>query len=57
MLDGARERVAQLHAQGRTEARLYGANEHDGVGGTGLILLLDELKVYGPSPDPRICTR
>ena len=29
----ARERVAELHAQGRTEARLYGANELDGVGG------------------------
>ena len=36
----ARERVAQLHAQGRTEARLYGANENDGVGGTGSVFLL-----------------
>src|SRR5580693_9170672 len=30
----AKERVAELHAEGRTEARLYGANELDGVGGT-----------------------
>jgi formate dehydrogenase iron-sulfur subunit len=53
----ARERVAQLHAQGRTEARLYGANEHDGVGGTGSVfLLLDEPEVYGLPPDPRVCT-
>jgi formate dehydrogenase iron-sulfur subunit len=53
----ARERVAELHVQGRTEARLYGANEHDGVGGTGSIfLLLDEPEVYGLPPDPRVCT-
>ncbi|MGV9711876.1 4Fe-4S dicluster domain-containing protein [Gordonia sp. NPDC003424] len=53
----ARERVAQLHAQGMTEARLYGANENDGVGGTGSVfLLLDEPEVYGLPPDPRVCT-
>jgi formate dehydrogenase iron-sulfur subunit len=53
----ARERVTQLHAQGRTEARLYGANEHDGVGGTGSVfLLLDEPEVYGLPPDPRVPT-
>jgi formate dehydrogenase iron-sulfur subunit len=53
----ARERVAALHAQGLTEARLYGANENDGVGGTGSIfLLLDEPEVYGLPPDPRVCT-
>jgi formate dehydrogenase iron-sulfur subunit len=53
----ARERVAQLHARGLTEARLYGANEHDGVGGTGSIfLLLDEPEVYGLPPDPRVPT-
>ena len=53
----ARERVAQLHAQGLTEARLYGANELDGVGGTGSVfLLLDEPEVYGLPPDPRVCT-
>jgi formate dehydrogenase iron-sulfur subunit len=53
----ARERVEQLHAQGMTEARLYGANELDGVGGTGSVfLLLDEPEVYGLPPDPRVCT-
>lgn len=53
----ARERVAQLHARGMTEARLYGANEFDGVGGTGSIfLLLDEPEVYGLPPDPRVPT-
>jgi formate dehydrogenase iron-sulfur subunit len=53
----ARARVAQLHARGVTEARLYGANERDGVGGTGSIfLLLDEPEVYGLPPDPRVPT-
>ncbi len=53
----ARERVAELHAQGLTEARLYGANDQDGVGGTGSIfLLLDEPEVYGLPPDPRVPT-
>ena len=53
----AKERVAQLHAQGRTEARLYGANELDGVGGTGSVfLLLDEPEIYGLPPDPRVPT-
>ena len=57
MFDTARERVAQLHEQGMTEARLYGANPNDGVGGTGSVfLLLDEPEVYGLPPDPRVCT-
>jgi formate dehydrogenase iron-sulfur subunit len=57
LVDKAHQRVAQLHAEGRTEARLYGANERDGVGGTGSIfLLLDEPEVYGLPPDPRVCT-
>jgi len=57
LVEQARERVAQLHARGLTEARLYGANEHDGVGGTGSVfLLLDEPEVYGLPPDPRVCT-
>jgi len=57
MVELARERVAELHAQGRTEARLYGANELDGVGGTGSVfLLLDEPEVYGLPPDPRVPT-
>jgi formate dehydrogenase iron-sulfur subunit len=53
----ARERVADLHREGRTEARLYGANDLDGVGGTGSVfLLLDEPEVYGLPPDPRVPT-
>lgn len=53
MVSSARERVTQLHEQGFTEARLYGANEEDGVGGTGSVfLLLDEPEVYGLPPDP-----
>ncbi|MCK8613990.1 4Fe-4S dicluster domain-containing protein [Gordonia sp. C13] len=53
----AEHRVAQLHEQGMTEARLYGANPNDGVGGTGSVfLLLDEPEVYGLPPDPRVCT-
>lgn len=57
MVAQAKERVAQLHAQGMTEARLYGANDNDGVGGTGSVfLLLDEPEVYGLPPDPRVPT-
>jgi formate dehydrogenase iron-sulfur subunit len=57
MVGLAQERVAQLHAQGRTEARLYGANDLDGVGGTGSVfLLLDEPETYGLPPDPRVAT-
>ena len=53
----AKQRVADLHEQGMTEARLYGANPHDGVGGTGSVfLLLDEPEVYGLPPDPRVPT-
>ncbi len=57
MLADAEARVAELHAQGLTEARLYGANQGDGVGGTGSIfLLLDSPEVYGLPPDPRVPT-
>ncbi|QCU77646.1 4Fe-4S dicluster domain-containing protein [Citricoccus sp. SGAir0253] len=57
LVASARDRVARLHAQGRTEARLYGANPNDGVGGTGSVfLLLDEPEVYGLPPDPRVPT-
>ena len=53
----AKERVVRLHEQGFTEARLYGANENDGVGGTGSVfLLLDEPEVYGLPPDPIVPT-
>ena len=57
LVTSARARVAELHAKGMTEARLYGANELDGVGGTGSVfLLLDEPEVYGLPPDPRVPT-
>ncbi len=53
----AAERAQVLHEKGFTEARLYGANETDGVGGTGSIfLLLDEPEVYGLPPDPIVTT-
>jgi len=40
------------------EARLYGHDPDDGVGGTGaFFLLLDEPEVYGLPPDPVVPTR
>ncbi|WP_166820797.1 4Fe-4S dicluster domain-containing protein [Brevibacterium limosum] len=58
MVAQAHERVAALHEKGLTEARLYGANPNDGVGGTGSVfLLLDEPEVYGLPPDPRVVTK
>ncbi|WP_198392768.1 4Fe-4S dicluster domain-containing protein [Brevibacterium yomogidense] len=58
MVARAEDRVRDLHAKGLTEARLYGANPHDGVGGTGSVfLLLDEPEVYGLPPDPRVPTK
>ena len=57
MLDTARDRVEVLHANGFSEARLYGANAEDGVGGTSSVfLLLDEPEVYGLPPDPVVPT-
>jgi formate dehydrogenase iron-sulfur subunit len=54
----AHERVEALVGQGVGEARLYGADPHDGVGGTGaFFLLLDEPEVYGLPPDPVVSTR
>jgi formate dehydrogenase iron-sulfur subunit len=54
----AERRVAQLHERGVGEARLYGADPDDGVGGTGaFFLLLDEPEVYGLPPDPVVPTR
>ncbi|MEA2388895.1 MAG: formate dehydrogenase iron-sulfur subunit [Thermoleophilaceae bacterium] len=49
----ARERVEALHERGETSARLYGADDGDGVGGMGaFFLLLDDPEVYGLPPDP-----
>ncbi|MFI0462830.1 MULTISPECIES: 4Fe-4S dicluster domain-containing protein [Saccharopolyspora] len=56
--DRAQLRVEELHAQGITEARLYGHDPADGVGGDGaFFLLLDEPEVYGLPPDPVVTTR
>ncbi|MFJ8922852.1 4Fe-4S dicluster domain-containing protein [Streptomyces sp. NPDC102415] len=61
-LDELRERAAlrveQLHDAGVTEARLYGHEPDNGVGGDGaFFLLLDEPEVYGLPPDPVVTTR
>jgi formate dehydrogenase iron-sulfur subunit len=54
----AGERVRELHAAGTTDARLYGADPTDGVGGDGaFFLLMDEPEVYGLPPDPVVTTR
>jgi formate dehydrogenase iron-sulfur subunit len=51
-------RLAQLHGAGVSEARLYGRDPDDGVGGDGaFFLLLDEPEVYGLPPDPVVTTR
>jgi formate dehydrogenase iron-sulfur subunit len=53
----AAARVDALHAAGVTDARLYGADPDDGVGGGGaFFLLLDEPEVYGLPPDPVVGT-
>ncbi|MEW2544243.1 4Fe-4S dicluster domain-containing protein [Streptomyces sp. NPDC047002] len=61
-LDELRERAAlrvdQLHEAGVTDARLYGHDPDDGVGGDGaFFLLLDEPEVYGLPPAPVVTTR
>ena len=61
-LDELRERAAGrvgvLREAGVPEARLYGADENDGVGGFGaFFLLLDDPEVYGLPPDPVVTTR
>jgi formate dehydrogenase iron-sulfur subunit len=54
----AQRRVEQLHAGGVRDARLYGEDPRDGVGGNGSVfLLLDEPGVYGLPPDPVVPTR
>jgi formate dehydrogenase iron-sulfur subunit len=61
-LDELRERAAgrveQLHAAGVSDARLYGEDPDDGVGGSGSVfLLLDRPEVYGLPPDPVVTTK
>ena len=54
----AQQRVEDLHGRGVTEARLYGHDPADGVGGGGaFFLLLDEPEAYGLPPDPVVSTR
>jgi formate dehydrogenase iron-sulfur subunit len=54
----AQARVEELHGRGVADARLYGADPDDGVGGAGaFFLLLDDPEVYGLPPDPVVTTR
>jgi formate dehydrogenase iron-sulfur subunit len=58
MRELAHQRVDALQEAGRPEARLYGADPADGIGGAGaMFLLLDEPEVYGLPPDPVVTTR
>jgi formate dehydrogenase iron-sulfur subunit len=53
----AARRVDALHERGVGEARLYGHDPNDGVGGDGaFFLLLDEPEVYGLPPNPVVTT-
>jgi formate dehydrogenase iron-sulfur subunit len=54
----AGRRLDQLREAGVADARLYGEDPDDGVGGDGaFFLLLDEPEVYGLPPDPVVTTR
>jgi formate dehydrogenase iron-sulfur subunit len=54
----AQTRLESLHAAGRTEARLYGDDAEDGIGGAGaFFLLLDAPEVYGLPPAPVVTTK
>jgi formate dehydrogenase iron-sulfur subunit len=54
----AERRVEELQGRGIEDARLYGHDADDGVGGFGaFFLLLDEPEVYGLPPDPVVTTR
>jgi formate dehydrogenase iron-sulfur subunit len=54
----AAARLDTVRAAGESDARLYGADPADGVGGDGaFFLLLDEPEVYGLPPDPVVTTR
>jgi formate dehydrogenase iron-sulfur subunit len=53
----ADERLAAVIEDGFLDARLYGRDPNDGVGGAGaMFLLLDEPEVYGLPPDPVVTT-
>jgi formate dehydrogenase iron-sulfur subunit len=54
----AQGRVELLREAGVADARLYGDDPDDGIGGAGaFFLLLDEPEVYGLPPDPVVPTR
>jgi formate dehydrogenase iron-sulfur subunit len=54
----ADKRLAKLQEAGHPEARLYGRDTDDGVGGFGaFFLLLDEPETYRLPPDPVVPTR
>jgi formate dehydrogenase iron-sulfur subunit len=54
----AQTRLDEVRQSGVPQARLYGEDPEDGVGGTGaFFLLLDEPEVYGLPPDPVVTTR
>jgi formate dehydrogenase iron-sulfur subunit len=54
----AQARMETLHDAGVPEARLYGDDPTDGIGGAGaMFLLLDEPEVYGLPPDPVVTTQ
>jgi len=54
----ARVRVRELHSRGITDARLYGDDTGDRIGGAGAFFLLrDEPEAYGLPPDPEVPTR
>ena len=58
LYERAERRVEALHERGHADARLYGADPHDGVGGFGaFFLLLDDPEVYGLPPNPVVTTR
>jgi formate dehydrogenase iron-sulfur subunit len=54
----ADQRVAALHAQGQTDAYLYGADPNGPVGGlNAFFLLVDEPEVYGLPREPKLPSR
>jgi formate dehydrogenase iron-sulfur subunit len=54
----AQARLGELQEAGLAEARLYGEDPADGIGGAGaFFLLLDDPEVYGLPPDPVVTTR
>jgi formate dehydrogenase iron-sulfur subunit len=50
----AQARVAQLHAQGQTQARLYGADDQVLGGLNAFYLLMDKPEVYGLPSQPKL---